>query len=88
MKSIHEKDYQILIDRLRGIRSEVRLGQNEVGKQMGWVKSMMSKVETYERRLDVMEFFELLLIYDVPLKRILTDTKYEVLLPKKDQNPE
>jgi DNA-binding XRE family transcriptional regulator len=55
VKSIHDPTYQKLIDRLAARRKEVSMTQIELAEKLGWPQSAVSKLETYERRLDLLE---------------------------------
>jgi len=62
-KSIHNKRYSDLVDKLCRERKRLGLTQKEVATHLNMTQSEISKVETCERRLDVLEFKELLTIY-------------------------
>ena len=54
-KSIHQDDYRILVKRLRNLRKNARVTQEELALSLGVEQSYISKVERYERRIDVIE---------------------------------
>lgn len=54
-KSIHSPQNQVLLDLLRDHRRSKRLRQLDVGRRLGKDQGMVSKVESGERRLDVIE---------------------------------
>jgi transcriptional regulator with XRE-family HTH domain len=54
-KSIYSEEYQQLCTLLRQLRREGGLTQVEVGKRLGVPQSFVSKYESGERRLDVIE---------------------------------
>ena len=54
-KSIHTPQNQVLLDLLRNYRQRRRLRQIDVGMRLGKDQGMISKVESGERRLDVIE---------------------------------
>lgn len=54
-KTIHTKQYRILISSLRDFREKQELTQTDLGKILGVDQTFISKVETAERRLDVIE---------------------------------
>jgi len=56
LKSIYDEDYIEIITRLRVIRCNKQITQQELAKQMGKTQSFISKIENCERRLDVIEF--------------------------------
>lgn len=55
MKSIFEPSYQIFIGCLKEIRIKAGLTQAELGELIGTDQTYVSKYETRERRLDLIE---------------------------------
>jgi transcriptional regulator with XRE-family HTH domain len=64
-KSIHSSQNQILLAMLRKYRQQRRLRQLDVGNLLGRNQAMVSKVESGERRLDVIELRSWLQAIDV-----------------------
>jgi transcriptional regulator with XRE-family HTH domain len=64
-KSIHTKEYIELISQLRMERKRLGLSQLDVANKLKMQQSEISKIETNERRLDILEFKELLKIYNI-----------------------
>lgn len=62
-KSIHTKDYLEIINRLKEARLKVGLSQQEVASRLGKPQSYISKIESGERRLDVVEIKKLAKVY-------------------------
>ena len=56
MKSIYDEDYIEIITRLRIIRTSKNITQLDLANKMGKTQSFVSKIESCERRLDVIEF--------------------------------
>ena len=54
-KSIFKNEYKKVINRLRQARIEAGLTQVEVAIKLKTVQSYVSKVETGERRIDIIE---------------------------------
>ncbi|MBN1676794.1 MAG: helix-turn-helix transcriptional regulator [Kiritimatiellae bacterium] len=67
MKTIHDRRYTRLITELRQIRRRSGLTQAQVAQKMGWAKSTLSKIETRERRLDLLETYDLCGLYGIRL---------------------
>ena len=56
MKSIYDEDYIEIITSLRIIRTSKNITQLDLANKMGKTQSFVSKIESCERRLDVIEF--------------------------------
>ena len=57
-KSIHHKLHKNLRDTLIGARIGLGLSQRDLAERLGVTHSVVGKVETGDRRLDVIEFYE------------------------------
>lgn len=55
-KTIHDEAYQALISELSRERIRLHISQEEIAKQLGLNQSDVSKIEKFERRLDILEF--------------------------------
>ncbi len=55
-KTIHDHLYRTLINELAQERVRLNISQGELAAQIGLNQSDMSKIEKFERRLDVLEF--------------------------------
>ena len=55
-KTIHNKKYQVLVQELTQERIRLNISQGELAAQVGLNQSDISKIEKFERRLDVLEF--------------------------------
>ncbi len=62
-KSVYTKGYREIIERLKKARIQAGLAQHEVAKKLGKPQSYISKIESGERRLDVVEIKKFALIY-------------------------
>jgi transcriptional regulator with XRE-family HTH domain len=70
-KSRHTVRYERLLQVLRTARKEAGLTQTEVAKHFQSHASFVSKVESGERRLDVVELADLCRLYGVRLAAFL-----------------
>jgi len=59
--------YDTLLERLVVAREKAELSQHEVSKLMGRSHNFMTKCETGQRSIDVMELMELAQIYGKPI---------------------
>jgi transcriptional regulator with XRE-family HTH domain len=58
-KSIYNEEYRKLIDALKSARNAAGMTQQQVADALGKPQSFVAKVEGYERRLDVIEFWRI-----------------------------
>jgi transcriptional regulator with XRE-family HTH domain len=58
MRSVHDPRYVELIARLRAARERQGLSQAELARRLGKPQSYISKAETCERRIDLIETLE------------------------------
>jgi transcriptional regulator with XRE-family HTH domain len=70
-KSQHTKQYERLLKALRRAREAAGLTQLDVAERLGAYASYVSKCESGERRIDVVELAEFCRLYDVKLVTIL-----------------
>ena len=62
-KSVYNDDYKRLVEKLKQARLDVGLSQQAVAEKLNKPQSYISKVESGERRLDVIEVKALTKIY-------------------------
>jgi len=62
-KSTYTDDYKVTISRLKKVRLELGLKQEDVADKLGKPQSFISKIECGERRLDIAELKELAKLY-------------------------
>jgi len=55
VKSIYDQEYRDLIGRLVARRKSVGMTQKDLAEKLGWPQPAVSKVETFVRRIDVVE---------------------------------
>lgn len=61
-KSIHRQEAQVLIELLRELRSEAGLTQTELSTRLGRVQSFISDVERGQRRLDLVQLRDIVVV--------------------------
>ena len=64
---VHRLEYRTFLERLRAARKTAGLTQWDVARRLGKPQSYISKSESGERRLDVLEAGEMALLYGVAL---------------------
>lgn len=77
--SVFTDTYQLLIAKLRTARLAAGLTQAQAAAKFGRHQSMISKLESGERRVDVIELAELASLYKISLDWVLSDVvkKYQ-----------
>lgn len=58
MKSICSQSYRALLTRITQARKEAGITQADLAEQLGRPQSFISKIESGERRIDVVEFLQ------------------------------
>lgn len=69
----HQHTYDTLLRLLIEARQEAGMTQREVSASLGLSHSFLSKCETGERRVDVMELLQLAKLYGKPLQYFFPD---------------
>jgi transcriptional regulator with XRE-family HTH domain len=62
-RAIYTKDHNAIVKRLKEARIESGLGQVEVAKKLGRTQSYLSKIESGQRRFDVLQLKEFAKLY-------------------------
>ncbi len=60
---IYTKEHNLIVERLKRARLEAGLGQVEVSKKLGKTQSYLSKIESGQRRFDVLQLKEFAKLY-------------------------
>ena len=63
VKAIYSKEHRSLVERLRTARKERGLDQEEVAKLLGVTQSYISKMESGQRRIDIVQLKTFARIY-------------------------
>ena len=58
VSTIHDDRYIRLINQLRRVRESERIRQADLAEKLGQHQSYVSKVEGFERRLDIIELYD------------------------------
>jgi len=62
-KSIYTREHKDFAGKLKQARREARLDQQEAARMLGTTQSYISKIESGQRRVDVIQLKELARIY-------------------------
>jgi transcriptional regulator with XRE-family HTH domain len=71
MTSLYHSEYQEMIRRLVTARKAAGFTQIDAAQKLGTSQSNLSKIETCQRRLDLLEFKQMITLYNVSSKQIL-----------------
>ena len=71
MKAIYSKEHKYIVDRLKSARREAGFDQTHVAKLLGKTQSHVSKIESGQRRVDVIQLKEFAHIYKKPVNYFL-----------------
>lgn len=63
VKTIYSKEHRNLVERLRKAREEKGLDQRDVAKLLGVSQSYVSKIESGQRRIDIVQLKAFARIY-------------------------
>lgn len=72
MASVYSDEYQRVIGALKQARKERGITQAQLAEALGKPQSFIAKVESGERRLDVVEFMHLARLVDVEPQAVLS----------------
>lgn len=62
-RAIYKDEHKKIVERLKKARLESGLGQVEVAKKLGKTQSYLSKIESGQRRFDVLQLKEFAKLY-------------------------
>lgn len=63
IKTIYSEEHKYIIEQLRKAREDAHLSQEEVAKILGKTQSYVSKIESGQRKIDVIQLKEFSKIY-------------------------
>ena len=66
-KAIYSKDHKYIVEQLKRARQEAGLEQEQVAKILKKTQSYISKIESGQRRIDIVTLKEFAKIYKKPL---------------------
>ncbi|PEH71570.1 MULTISPECIES: helix-turn-helix domain-containing protein [Edwardsiella] len=71
MSSIYSYEYQSIIKTLKARRIELKITQAQLAQELGKPQSFVSKIESGERRLDIIEFVHIARQLSLDLNAVL-----------------
>jgi transcriptional regulator with XRE-family HTH domain len=72
-KTLNKKEYKILLDQLYRLRLSSGLRQSDLAKKLKTPQSFISKIESGERRIDVIELGEICIALGSNLKEFINE---------------
>ncbi len=72
-RGIHDDRYRRLIDALADARRNASMSQTDLAKKLGKRQQFVSKYESGERRLDVVEFADIAKILDLDVSHLVSE---------------
>lgn len=77
--TLHSDDYKIMIRHLHAARTEAGLTQKQLADKLGINQVLVSKIETCERRIDVIELRNFCNAIGVPFVDFITSLDEELV---------
>jgi transcriptional regulator with XRE-family HTH domain len=71
--SIYSDDHKFIVRQLKKARAEAGIDQKKVAELLGKTQSYISKIESGQRKIDVVQLKEFALIYNKPLKYFIQE---------------
>ncbi len=65
-RGLYQDEHQKIVERLKQARLDAGLGQVEVAEKLGRTQSYVSKIESGQRRFDVLQLKEFAKVYKRP----------------------
>ncbi|MFA6077516.1 MAG: helix-turn-helix transcriptional regulator [Candidatus Paceibacterota bacterium] len=72
-RAIYTKDHNEIVERLKKARLKAGFGQVEVAEKLGKTQSYVSKIESGQRRFDVLQLKEFAKIYKKKIDYFISD---------------
>jgi transcriptional regulator with XRE-family HTH domain len=73
--SLHDEAYAGFVQALIRHRKTAKLSQQEVADRLGWQQSVIAKIETVQRRIDVIELIRLAEVVGFDPARLVRETR-------------
>lgn len=78
-KSIHSHLYHQIIGRLRSKRENKGVTQVQLAEMLGVKQTFISKIETCDRRLDLIELRQICQVLDISFVDFVTEVERDIL---------
>lgn len=85
IKTIYTREYRILLRILKSKRQQKKISQHEMAKKFSVPQSFISKIESGERRLDVIELFRYCDVLGIKIIQLIKEFHQEIKIGKKEE---
>jgi transcriptional regulator with XRE-family HTH domain len=82
-KTIHAKEYHIVISLLRELREQKQLTQQGLADKIGSDQTFISKIEIGERRVDIIELKYICDALEIELVEFVNQVEIKIMYKKK-----
>lgn len=76
--SLHDEAYLRFVQRLAAARGASGLSQASVAEALGWNQSIVAKIETAQRRMDLIEFVRFAAVIGLDAARFVRQMQAEI----------
>lgn len=77
--SLHDEAYARFVERLVRHRKAAGLSQQDVADKLGWQQSVIAKIETAQRRIDIIELVRLAEAVGFDPSRLVRETRTDMI---------
>ena len=85
IKTIYTREYRILLRILKSKRQQKRISQQDMATRLGVHQSFVSKIESGERRIDVIELFRYCEAIGIEVIQLIKELNKETKIGKKEE---
>ena len=76
--SLHDDQYRVFVGMLADIRVKSGLSQQALADLLGWNQSIIAKIESVQRRLDIIELIRIADVVGFDAAKLLTDFQRKI----------
>lgn len=77
--SLHDEAYARFVEALIRHRKNAKLSQQQVAAELGWQQSVIAKIETVQRRVDMIELIRIAEVVGFDAARLVRETRVDML---------
>lgn len=76
--SLHEEAYRLFVEKLVERRKKTGISQRALAKALGWNQSIIAKIESVQRRLDIIELVRIADALGFEAARLVREVEYDM----------